>query len=399
MELAASFGHTVSGSDRDLLGHDPKNVTGSDLVVYTNAVKQDNCELKEAKKLGIKTVERAEFLGDLSRLYDKCVAVSGCHGKSTSTAMTGAALEFLSPTVHVGALGASKIGGRDIFVTEACEYNKSFHFLSPDIGVVLNVAYDHPDFYKTEAELKSAYLKFIKNSETPLVNGDDPYLSKTGGISFGLEKNNFYRAEKLSSKNGLYSFDFTAGGKKLARAELSVHGKHNVYNALAALSVSHLLDVPMDSAIAAIKNFGGIARRFEYLGKAHGKAVYSDYAHHPDEITATITAAHEIYKSVAVVFQPHTYSRTAALFKETAAALYSAETVILAPIYAAREKQIEGISSEIITDELFMLGKCADLASSLDEAANIAINAGAEAVIFMGAGDVTKAAEKFMTKN
>ena len=399
MNLSESLGHVVSGSDRDLIGHDPQNVIGADLVVYTNAVKNDNCELSEAKKLGIKTVERAKFLAELSRLYDKCVAVAGCHGKSTATAMTGAALASLYPTVHVGASGASKIGGKDIFITEACEYNKSFHFLSPDIGVVLNVAYDHPDFYKTERALKNAYLKFIKNSAASLVNGDDLFLKKIDCLNFGLNENNYYRAENISNKGGLYSFDFTADGKTLTRVRLPVHGRHNMYNALAALSVSHMLGVEADKAASEIERFKGIARRFELLGTFHGKVVYSDYAHHPDEIKATISAAHEIHKTVTVVFQPHTYSRTAALFKEEAAALIGAESVILAPIFAAREMNTDGISSDLIADEMFMLGKRAECALSLEDAAESARLTNDEAVIFMGAGDITEAADKFMTKN
>ena len=156
MKLAEAHGHTVSGSDRAKDGHNPDNVKGADLVVYTNAVKNDNCELAVARCMGIPSVERARFLADMSRLYGTCVAVAGCHGKSTTTAMTGYALSSLNPTVHVGAQGASKIGDRYIFVTEACEYNRSFLKLSPDIAVVLNVAYDHPDSYESESALEKA---------------------------------------------------------------------------------------------------------------------------------------------------------------------------------------------------------------------------------------------------
>lgn len=398
MDLTKSLGFFVSGSDRALSGHDPENVKNADLVVYTNAVKNDNCELKAARELGVKTVERAQYLADISARYEGCVAIAGCHGKSTTTAMTGAALFSLDPTVHVGAENASRIGSKSIFVTEACEYNRSYLKLSPSVGVVLNVAYDHPDCYKTEDELRGSYAQFISRAKIPLVNGDDEFLSCFDCKKFGLKDHNHYRAENVSESNGLRSFDFSADGKTLARVELSVHGEHNVYNALAAMSVAHTLGIPADSAAAGIKKFRGISRRFEYLGSSHGKEVYTDYAHHPDEITATVSAAKEIYRSVTVAFQPHTYSRTAALFKEEATALMNADTVIVAPIFAAREKPINGVTSELLVNELISRGKAAVLSGSLEETAELCAETNDEAVIFMGAGDITEAAEAFTAK-
>ncbi len=394
-DLTRSFGHNVTGSDRNLFGHDPKNIEGKDLVVYTNAVKDDNPELAAARRAKIKTVERAQYLADIAKNYSESVAVAGCHGKSTTTAMTGAALYSLDPTVHVGAADASKIGGTRVFVTEACEYNRSFLKLSPTVAAVLNVAYDHPDCYKTERELEESYARFISNAETAVVNGDDEFLSKFDCLKFGCGGDNFYRAENIATENGLRSFDFYAGKKNSARVELSIHGAHNVYNALAAMSIAHILGVPPSSAAEGVKSFRGIARRFEYRGYAHGKAVYTDYAHHPDEIAATIASARELYDSVTVVFQPHTYSRTAALYKETADSLSAADTVILAPIFAAREKPIVGVSSALIADALLSHGKTATLASSIEDAAKLAALPGDDAVIFTGAGDIDKAADIF----
>lgn len=399
MDLTKSLGFYVSGSDRELSGHAPENIKNADLVVYTNAVKNDNCELKAARERGIKTVERAQYLADISAHYGKCVAIAGCHGKSTTTAMTGAALFSLDPTVHVGAAGASKIGSKSVFVTEACEYNRSFLKLSPSVGVVLNAAYDHPDCYKTEDELRESYAQFIGKANKALVNGDDEFLFGFDCKKFGLKSNNYYRAENVAKNNGLRAFDFFAGDKILARVELSVCGDHNVYNALAAMSVAHTLGIPADVAAAGIKNFRGISRRFEYLGDAHGKNVYTDYAHHPDEIAATISAAKELYRSVTVAFQPHTYSRTAALFKEEAAALSNADTVIVAPIFAAREKPTDGVSSELLLGELISRGTSATLSRSLEETAELCEKTDDEAVIFMGAGDINKAAETFIRQN
>lgn len=393
---AASRGHTVTGSDAELAGHDPKNVEGCDLVVYTNAIPQSNCELIRAAELGIPAIERAEYLGELANTYGKVIAVSGCHGKSTTTAMLGCAFSDRNPTVHVGVANGSKIGADRYFITEACEYRASFLHLSPDIGIVLNVQYDHPDYYKTEQDVVYAYEKFCARCKTIIVNADDE-IAKTlvrSPIMFGIKSDCDYRAIDIKCERGFRTFRLV--GRKQARVRLSVVGEHNVYNALAAVAAASCCGLSLNEILPKISAFCGIARRFERRGNAFGKTVFTDYAHHPTEITATINAAKEIFPSVAVVFQPHTYTRTESLMDEFATALSLADTVILAPIFSAREMPTAGVSSHALcrkivqkTDHAFCFDTFAEIISHSKTLRE-------KAVIFMGAGDINTVADMFI---
>ena len=390
--LAISRGHTVTGSDRTLIGHDEKNIDGADLVVYTNAVGEDNCEVCAARKRGIPTVERAAYLGEVSRLYDKTIAVSGCHGKSTTAAMLGVALSDLRPTVHVGVSGSSHIGGQKYFITEACEYRKSFLHLSPSLGIILNVGFDHPDCYKSLDELKEAYRQFAANCKTVLVNGDED--NGINGVTFGFAEGNVYRAVDVKADSGKRSFTVLYKHKPLVNVKLNVVGSHNVFNALATIAAAHILGFNVSRAAQAMSSFGGLPRRFERKGITLGKTVISDYAHHPDEIRASIAVAKEIFPSVAVVFQPHTYSRTKALAREFADALSTADEVILTPIFAARESDDLGVSSKTIADCIIGTN-CT--CCSVDEAIEKCKSISEKAVIFMGAGDIDGAADRFLS--
>ncbi|MCH5164857.1 MAG: UDP-N-acetylmuramate--L-alanine ligase [Clostridiales bacterium] len=392
-DFAASRGNTVSGSDSLLCGHDPKNVEGCDLVVYTNAVKKDNCELVRAKELGIPTIERAEYLGELSKTYGKVVAVAGCHGKSTTTAMLGSCFSGRNATVHVGVANGSRVGGDKFFITEACEYRASFLHLSPDVGVVLNVQYDHPDYYKDYDSLKRAYRSFCDNCKTVIVNGDDEECTvlTDKAITFGVGKNCDYRAVDIRSENGCRSF--TLVGKKHARVRLSVVGEHNVYNALATIAAASECGMSLTECLPALNKFRGIPRRFERKGIAFGKTVFTDYAHHPTEIAATISSAKEIFPSVAVVFQPHTYTRTESLMDGFADALSQADTVVLAPIFSAREAQTEGVSSHTLCRKIVEKKDKAYCFDTFTEIIEYCKALNEKAVIFMGAGDINKAAD------
>lgn len=396
--LASARGHTVTGSDI-VTGHSPDNVKDCDLVVYTSAVPSDNCELRAARRRGIPTVERATYLAEISRFFSKTVAISGCHGKSTTTAMTGAALGALMPTVHVGVAGCSVVGSEKLFITEACEYNRSFLKLSPDIGVVLNVGFDHPDCYKDEADITSAYAEFCEHCRLRIVNGDDERCKdlKTD-VSFGLKKHNHYRADNIRTEKALSSFDLIINGRRRARVNLSTFGAHSVMNALAALAVAdQVKPSELSRAVAAIEKFSSVPRRFERLGIIGGKTVLSDYAHHPDEIKAAVSTAKEIFPSVAVVFQPHTYTRTAALKAEFAAALLLADTVILMPVYAAREKPFQGEDSDAIAAIMESTGKPVTLAPDFSSVTKMLTTLSEKAVIFMGAGDIDKYIRDFIS--
>lgn len=395
-ELTESYGHFVTGSDAATTGHDKTAVEHAELVVYTNAVPDDNCELVRARELGIPAIERAAYLGELSKAYEKVVAVAGCHGKSTATAMLGAACKARVPTVHIGVRDSSSIGERGLFITEACEYRGSFLRLRPSLGIVLNVGYDHPDFYRTKSELTKAYAEFCALSKTSLVNGDDKYAVKLGKnrLTFGLGAHNDFRAKNITANNGKRAFVYKHANTEFA-VDLKVPGAHNVYNALAAIAAASMLGIDEHEAAKAIEDFKGLPRRFEYKGSAFGKEVYCDYAHHPAEISATISAAREMFPSVAVVFQPHTYSRTEAMMDEFVAALSDADTVALAPIFAAREKPT-GTTSHTLGRKIAENRKsvfCFDTFEEIIEACKMFEE---KAIIFMGAGDIDKACDMFV---
>lgn len=382
-------GHTVTGSDARLDGHNANNVDGCDLVVYTNAVKNDNCEYIEAKRRGIPLVERADLLAAISSSYKSTIAVSGCHGKSTATAMLGTI--FDTATVHVGASG-SRIGDDSLFITEACEYNRSFLKLRPDLGVILNIDMDHPDCYASYSEVKTAYSDFGARCKRTVVNGDDEACKSISGIRVGLTAGNDYRATNLKSIGGKYSFDvFKREGtteRKIGTVKLDVEGRHNVYNALFALSVADLYGIEFSKIAAALRSFSGAKRRFENVGQANGKIIICDYAHHPREISASISAAREISDSVAVVFQPHTYTRLQSLFCDFADSLAKADTVILAPVFSAREKPIDGVNSYALWYELFSRHVNAYCFDTFFEIENFCKRLNENLIIFMGAGDI-----------
>ncbi|MCM1367657.1 MAG: UDP-N-acetylmuramate--L-alanine ligase [Roseburia sp.] len=396
--LAAARGHTVTGSDRASGGHDGDNVVGCDLIVYTNAVPQDNEELVMARALGIPTVERATYLGELSKTYGSVIAVAGCHGKSTTTAMLGAAFSDRNPTVHVGVDGGSRVGSQRYFITEACEYKESFLQLKPDVGIVLNVQYDHPDYYRDDAQLIGAYKKFCARCKAVLVNGDDPLCEglKGDAITFGLSETCKYRATNIRAENGCYGFDYY--GSRRAKITLSVAGRHNVYNALATLAAADMCGVGIAESARGLSGFYGIPRRFERKGIAFGKTVLTDYAHHPTEIEATIATAREMFPSVAVVFQPHTYSRTESLMDGFVGALAKADTVVLAPIFSAREKP-NGLSSHTLCRKLLEKTERAYCFDTFVEIVEYCKKIDTKALIFMGAGDIDKAAELFINSD
>ncbi len=394
--FAAARGHIVTGSDNSLYGHDPKNVENCDLVVYTCAVQPDNCELTKAHELGIPVIERAVYLGELAATYGKTIAIAGCHGKSTTTAMTGAAFSAHSPTVHVGVANGSKAGSDRFFITEACEYKSNFLHLSPDVGIVLNVGYDHPDYYRTEAQLINAYKQFCAKSKTVIVNGDDAKCMSLcrSPITFGTGEHCDYRAVEIKNENGYRTFRLV--GKKQAFVRLSVPGAHNVYNALASIAAADACGIKPTECLPKIAKFSGIPRRFERRGIAFGKSVFTDYAHHPAEIKATIATAKEIFPSVTVVFQPHTYSRTQSLMDDFAPALAAADTVILAPIFSAREDPIAGITSHALCRRIVQIKEKAYCFDTFSEIVEHTKTVRDNAVIFMGAGDINAAADMFI---
>lgn len=384
--LAQHFLHlkyTVSGSDitktdlTDMLcdlgakvfyKHSKDNIADTcDLVVYTSAVPRDNSELVEAQKRNIKCVLREQLLGLIFNSYQTKVAVCGVHGKTTVTSMIDYVLRKadVSHTSFVGGLlcdtKTNYTHGENIVVAEACEYKKSFLNLYPDILVALNVEHDHPDYYKTEQDVKDAFSEFFANvtNGVVVVCGDsvDKDLYKNSNyITYGLQEDNIYTAKNIVRYNSYYEFDLYRLDQKLSTVKLHNEGKHNIYNALATLVVVSLLNLDFATSIPLIADFCGIERRFMHLPCSFCNLV-EDYAHHPTEIQATIdTAKCYNYQRIFVAFQPHTYTRTATFWKQFTECFTSATEVLLLPIYSAREAEITDITSANLCRDINKIG-------------------------------------------
>ncbi len=324
-----------------------------ELVVYTNAIQQNNKNLVLAKKLKKPILERAEFLGLVCKEYKTVIAVCGTHGKTTTTAMIAHILKDKNPTVHIG--GISKdfddnllFGSNELFITEACEYNKSFLHINPTYTIVTNIEPDHMDCYKDFNELKSVFHKFIcKTSKKVVFNHNflqfyDDFFANDKIITFSLNDNSTYFATNIKEKNGCYSFVVNTRQTPLAKIKLNVVGLHNVQNALAAIAICLEFGLSISEIAKQLKTFQNVDRRFQVLFNKN-VLVISDYAHHPTEIKASIMAAKKLkHRKIICIFEPHTYSRTLTLFKEFLYAFDEADKTIILKTYAAREKPIEG---------------------------------------------------------
>ena len=429
-EILASRGFTVSGSDRQssaltdalsaggirvLIGQKAENITPDlDLVVFTAAIHPDNPEYRRAKELGIPTLTRAELLGEIMRNYACSVAVSGTHGKTTTTSMISEILLVAEedPTISVGGIlktigGNVRVGHSDYFVAEACEYTNSFLSLYPKIGIILNVDADHMDFFKDLADIRHSFRRFaqlLPEDGTLIINSDiDDYQELTEGlacrvITYGSDRNrsDYYpvniRYDELSHPTFTCCHRIPSGGHTQL-LQLQVPGEHNVYNALAAVAAADLLGVDRARTAAALSAYGGTNRRFEFKGEVNGITIVDDYAHHPTEIRATLRAAAQMKKDrVVCIFQPHTYTRTKAFLDEFAAALSLSDVVILADIYAARETDTLGVSSALLAEKIAALGhKEVHYFGSFEEIEQYVLKncRKGDLLITMGAGNVT----------
>lgn len=373
-EILHSEGFELSGSDcneSDTLerikgygipvhmGHRAENIEGAELVVYTAAVKPDNPELVAAKEQGIPAIERSVMLGIVTRRYNRSIAVSGTHGKTTTTAMLSQVLigSGFDPSAIIGGKlpfigGNSYVGHSDIIVCEACEYVDTFLELTPYISIILNVDADHLDYFKTLDNIKKSFNKFSHlTSHALIVNGDDENILEVIDdvqlpvISFGFRKTNDYYAANLRTLSGAQKeFDLMYKGEKLCDIALKVPGRHNIYNALAAAACAHYLGATPDQIAENLHKFSGVHRRFEILGSPKGITVADDFAHHPTELTASLSAAMEMgFNKVWAIFQPHTFSRTALLLDDFAKALSIPDVAIISEILAVRETNTYGI--------------------------------------------------------
>ena len=398
--ITARLGHETSGSDLTTGGHDPNNVKGANLVVFTGAISADNPELSAARENGVPTIERSEYLAAIAASFGRVIAIAGSHGKTTATALTAAATACLNPTVHIGGEYAGG-DGNEYFITEACEFRRSFLMLAPDIGVILNADLDHTDCYKTEAEAVEAFLAFGRRCRKLCVNGDDPRLGidHPDKITFGLGENCDVRAVGLCADGeNRYSFSLFCLGVNMGRIELSLVGRHNVYNALAAASVALGEGVSMSEIARAFVGFKGVARRMETLGYVRGARVIADYAHHPTEIRALIASLRPRARLI-VVFEPHTYSRTRDLFDKFATCFRGADEVVFLPVFAAREKTGEVTSVDLYNAVSKIMP--ARYFGSYAEAENYLFGEVGEGdiVVFAGAGTIYSAAADFAKKD
>ena len=397
--------------------HNEKNLDGYEALVYTVAISEDNPEYVRAMREGIPCISRADYMGYLMTAYKRRIGVSGMHGKSTCTSMCASVLigADTDPTVLSGAElsmmgGAYRVGERkDHFLFEACEYMDSFLDFNPNIAVVLNIEMDHVDYFKSMEHIRRSYRSFASitgKSGCVVPNADDEEVrAALSGIeprvvSFGIESPDAdVRAENIECKKGRYSFDIIAKGDTVCRAQLSVSGYHNIYNALATAAVALECGLGGEQIKSGLKAFTGAARRMEYKGECGGAEIYDDYAHHPTEIRATLEGAKGMLGEggrLWCVFQSHTYSRTAALLGEFAESLSLADKVLICDIYAAREENIYGVTPEKLAE----LIDGARAVHGFDEPAQILkseLREGDVAII-MGAGDVWKIFERLDLK-
>ena len=433
-EILLKEGFTVTGSDahetsltdhlealgaRVYYGQRAANIgqePGIDVVVYTAAIHEDNPEFMAVVEKQIPMLTRAQLLGEIMRNYKQAIAVSGTHGKTTTTSMVADILMAgdMDPTISVGGIlkdigGNIRVGSSELFVTEACEYTNSFLSFYPTLEIILNVEEDHLDFFKDIDDIRHSFRLFAEKLPAGgllVVNSTIENLEEiTKGlkcrvVTFGVEDDSEYSARNITyDAYARPSYDLVVQGEVVNRITLGVTGEHNVYNSLAAIAAVMELGVGFDAIMAGLKAFTGTDRRFEKKGEIGGVTIIDDYAHHPQEIRATLAAAKNYpHRKLWCVFQPHTYTRTRAFLDQFAETLSAADEVILTDIYAARETDTLGVSSADIVKKIQDLGTKAHYIPSFDEVETFILEncINGDVLITMGAGDIVKVGEKLL---
>ena len=394
------------------VGHVAQDIQGAEFLIRTAAIHDDNPEIAAARAHGIPVFERAEAWGAIMQQYENALCIAGTHGKTTTTSM--ATHIFMAaekdPTVMIGGTlpmlhSGYRVGRGDTIILESCEYCNSFLHFFPTVAVILNVEADHLDFFKDLADVEHSFRAFaqlVPPEGHVVANADDPgvreALEGIDRFSFGLEAPEAdCRGVNLRWDHGLPSFDVVICGQVYTHLDLQVGGKHNVYNALAAASAAYLLGIPGGAVKAGLEAFTGAGRRFEYKGEYNGAKVYDDYAHHPGELHALLDMARSLgYERIVCAFQPHTYSRTKALFDEFVQELRRPDVVILAEIYAAREKNTIGITSADLAREIPGAICCPTLEAVTDALAQAARPG--DLILTVGAGDIYTAGEALVRR-
>ena len=386
------------------IGHSAQNIKGADCIIRTAAAHNDNPEIAAARAMGIPVFERAQAWGLIMREYKNAICISGTHGKTTTTSMiTHIFMEAQrDPTVMLGGYlpllhAGHRVGNGDTIIMESCEYCDSFLNFYPTVAIINNIEADHLDYFKDLAAVERSFRKFaglVPRTGHVIANGDDRNTVETledlHYISFGLGEKNDIRAENLSED--FRSFDVGCFGKSYCRVHLNVYGRHNVYNALAAAAAAYVMNVDGAAVATGLEGFTGAGRRLERKGSFRSAAVYDDYAHHPGELHALIDAVKTMgYQRIIVAFQPHTYTRTKALFSDFVAELKRVDVAVLAEIYAARESNKIGISSRDLAREI----PGAVFFETLPEVAAYlrSIAQEGDIILTVGAGDIYKAGE------
>ncbi len=431
-EILKSRGYTVSGSDmkasaithkleqmgiRIMIGHSGENIAGADLAIYTAAIREDNPELAAARSQGIPSMDRATLLGLIMKGYPESIAISGTHGKTTTTSMISMILleAGLNPTIHIGGEldaigGTTHIGSEKYFVAEACEYFESFLRFSPHIAVILNIEFDHADYFKDLDHVTETFRKFARlvPSDGYLVAyADDKNIARIldsahcNVVTFGMNPENadWSAGNIVFDEMGCASYTLIYKGREVSSITLNVPGIHNVGNSLAAIAACSITGCSYEAIRQAFVKFGGTHRRFELKGEVDGVKVIDDYAHHPSEVKATLKAAKNCEHSrIWCVFQPHTYSRTKFLMNDFIPAFEDADEVILADIYAAREIDKGEVNSAMLADRIKETGKNVKYVKGFDAILKDLkgnVQPG-DLIITMGAGDIYKVGEMFL---
>lgn len=400
------------------IGHDAEHISGADAVVYTAAANGKNPELLEAKKKNIPCYSRAEMLGYIMAQFERSIAVAGTHGKTSTTALLSAlTLKAVDPTLLIGGNwkgfnGNLHIGKSDVFITEACEYKRSFHSFLPQTAIILNIDEDHLDYFTDIEDIIQQFQTFteqIKDNGFLVINGDDPNCKRLthspsySTVTFGLKESNDYQAKEIFY-NDLGCAEFKLYHKEdfISLIKLNIPGEHNIYNSLAAMATVLELKLNTSDQIQEIlSTFENSDRRFQYIGEYKSAHIVDDYAHHPNEIIASLSTARKIKTAnrIITIFQPHTYTRTLALEDEFAEALALSDEIILCDVYAAREEKPDSFSMNQFIEKINQKGKQAYFMNSFEDAIQW-INEHLEKddlVITMGAGDVNEIAYRLVS--
>lgn len=393
-------------------GHDATNIDESvDLVVFTSAVNPDNPEILKAKELQIDMLSRSQMYGLIMKDFTNSIAIAGAHGKTTTTSMTAVVFEAsdLDPTMLIGAEvpeigGNAKVGNGDLFITEACEYRENFLDFHYTTAVILNIDEDHLDYFENLEHIVKAFAAFadqLPDNGHLILNNDDynakkilSHINPSSLITFGITNDSDYQAMNITYNDlGCPKYDVFYNGELLGKVELSIPGRHNIYNSLATIAIGHLHGLDFDGMRKALRAFKGAKRRFELKGTFNGAKIIDDYAHHPSEIKATLEAALKVQdRKVIVAFQPHTYTRTKELLNEFSMAFEHADQVLITDIYAAREVDDHSIHSLDLVKRLEENGVQVTYCDSFETAFGLLKDQLDPSHLFftMGAGDIYK---------